>query len=360
MAYKEKEHDYRRIERDIAGDELDQQKVILFYGHEDYLVKSYEKRLKNTYVNPAVSQLDYTLLEGDVTTVDDIISHSDTLPMMSSKRVVTVRNFPGLMPSGGVAALREFGAATFSDEEVKRLTKYMDDIPSTTLLIFTGSQVDTRKALTKKIIQIGKAYNFTRLERKDLSSFIKKRFKSEGKLADDGVIREIINTTGYFDRDSDYSLNDIAGDITKIASFSSEQVVNPSDVSSVLSTSPETDAFALLDSLSRGNKGDSMLLINNIMGTGESGFKLLGLIISQFELMLGIKEYSQRNMDKAAIMNEMGVKSDYRYKKVSEYTSKYSIEKLSSILQSLYDTEKNIKTGIYNEKLAMTMFISNI
>ncbi len=341
MAFKEKEHDYKKLEKDIAGGIIDEQRILILRGHEDYLVKSYEKRIRDLFINPAAAELDYVRLDGESISVDDIISHSDTLPMLSPKRIVSVSSFS-------------------SEEDEGRLSEYLNDIPESTLLIFLGDSIDMRKALGRKMSKAGKSYNFDRLDRKDLSSFIKKRFKSEGKQANDNVIREIINSTGYFDRDSDYNLNCIAGDIVKISSFSRETAITPADVSSVLSTSLETDAFALLDSLSRGSKGDAMLLINNIMDTGESSFKLLGLIISQFELMLGIKEYSIRNMNKDEIMNEMGIKSDFRYKKAAGFAADYSSDKLYDILTKLYEVEKNIKSGIYNEKLAMTMFVSEI
>lgn len=360
MAYKEKEHDYKKLERDLADGVMDDKRVVMLYGREDYLVRSYEKRLIELYVQPAASGLDYVKLDGEMTSVDDIISHVDTLPMMSQKRVVTIYNYPATMASSQRKYVQESGESSFNDADTKKLTEYLDIIPHTSLLIFAGDSVDTRKALCKKISKIGKSYNFEKLDRKDLSGFIKKRFKGEKKIADDSIIREIINTTGYFDRDSDYSLNSIVNDVVKISSFSQKQIITQADVSNVLSTSLETDAFALLDSLSGGNKGDAMLLVNNIMGNGESGFKLLGLIISQFELMLGIKEYSARKMGKKEIMNEMGIKSEFRYNKVSRYLTGYTVDKLENTLRNLYDVEKNIKTGIYNEKLAMTMFVAGM
>lgn len=365
MAYKQKEHDYKRIENDIKEGNLSGQKVILLSGHEDYLVKSYEKRIRDIYVNPAAAELDYVMLEGEDTSVDQIISHSDTLPMISEKRVVTIRNYPGLLPASKSfesksSESKSEDSSANNDSDVKSLISYIDNIPQTTLLIFICERLSAGKALSKKISKEGKSYNFDRLDRKDLSSFIKKRFKSEGKLADDQVVREIMNATGYFERDSDYNLNGIAGDVTKIASFAAEVNVTPSDVSNVLSTSLETDAFALLDTLSRGETGDAMLLINNIMETGESSFKLLGLIISQFELMLGIKEYSLRGKSKNEIMNEMGIKSEFRYRKVEGYISDYSVDQLENILKKLYEVEMNIKTGIYSDKLAMTMFVAGI
>ena len=362
MAYKEKEHDYKKLEKDLTDGRIDELKAVLLFGHEDYLIKFYEEKIRNLYIEPAASKLDYVMLDGESATADEIISHGDTLPMLSTKRIVAVRNHPFVTSAVKKnSSGNTNGEKTFvSDDDVKRLTEYMEDIPETTLLVFLAEKIDTRKALSKKIAKVGKSYNFDRLDRKGLASFIRKRFKEEDKKVSDSVVKEIINATGYFDRDSDYNLNGIAGDIVKIASFSNDREITEADVSSVLTTSLETDAFALLDVLSKGNKGDALLLLNNILDAGESGFKLLGLIISQFELMLGIKEYSARNMNKAEIMNEMGIKSEFRYKKVSAYTNLYSIEKMNGILKSLYEVEKNIKTGIYNEKLAMTMFVAGI
>lgn len=359
MAYPPKEHDYKRLEGDIKDNSLDQIKAIILYGHEDYLVKTYEKRIRSLFVDSACEAIDYVRLEGSSTSVEDIINHLETLPMMSQKRVVTIDNYPALSSSGKSGGGETENKNLMAEEDIKKLSEYVDSISETSLLVFIGDTVDTRKSLSKKIAKIGKIYNFEKLERKDLTSFIKKRFRAEGKVADDSVIREIINSTGYYDRDSEYNLNAIANDILKIASFCKDTQVTQADVSSVLATTLETNAFAFIDSLGKGNSNDAMLLVNNIMGTGESAFKLLGLIISQYELMLGIKELTLRNMNKSQILNELGIKSEYRYKKVSENLNKYSDHDLEDILKDLYDVEKNIKTGVYSEKLAMTMFVAN-
>lgn len=376
MSYnaQKKEHDYKKIEKDLAAaaapppDEIfDGCNVVLMYGHENYLVRSYEKKLKDLYVDPAADELDHVMLEGENISVDDIISHCDTLPMLSKRRVVTIRNYPaiesapaGQKPTGQKPAGQKNEESAIQKEDIKKLSGYIDELPDTTLLIFLCGSVSKNKTLYKKIYGSGKCYDLGRLDRKDLSSFIKKRFKGEGKIAGDEVVKEIINITGYFDRESECNLNEIAGDVIKISSFCHDQIVTPADVSNVLATTLETDAFALLDSLSRGNKSEAMLLTNNILESGESGFRLLGLIISQYELMLGIKEYSERNKSRDEIKNEMGIKSDYRFQKVSGYLGKYSVDDLYSILKKLYDVEKNIKFGIYTEKLAMTMFIAQI
>ena len=334
MAYytQKKEHDYKSIERDLADAVFDEKNVVLLYGHEDYLVRSYEKRLKDIFVEPAAEELDHVKLEGGDITVDDIISHCDTLPMLSGRRVVSISDYPALKNSKGPSTKEDDKTS-----EVTRLAGYLENIPSTTLIIFTNDSISKSKSLYKRITKVGKAYDFDRLDRTDLASFIKKRFKAEGKIADSAVIREIMNITGYFDRDSEYDLNGIAGDVVKISSFSHEDKITQSDVSSVLVTSLETDSFALMDSISAGNRSEAMLLVNNILENGENSFRLLGLVISQYELMLGIREFSERNMDKAAIMNEMGIKSDFRYRKVSGYLGQYSTEKLYDTLKKLYD-----------------------
>lgn len=358
MAYPKKEHDYKRLEEDLKSDELTNVRAIILYGHEDYLVKSYGKRIKNLYINPACEELDYIRLDGNTTSVETIINHLETLPMMSQKRVVAIDNYPALSQATGIGDAEKENKDFFQEEEIKTLVNYLKDIPETSLLIFLSSSVDTRKSLCKNVNKVGKIYNFEKLDRKDLSSFIKKRFKACDKVADDSVTREIINGTGYFDRDSEYNLNAIANDVIKISSFAKDRIITHADVSGVLAITLETNAFAFIDSLGKGNKNDAMLLVNNILGTGESAFRLLGLITSQYELMLGIKELSIREKGKNEIMNELGISSDYRYKKVSENLNRYTVEDLEIILQNLYNIEKNIKSGIYSEKLAMTMFVA--
>ena len=92
----------------------------------------------------------------------------------------------------------------------------------------------------------------------------------------------------------------------------------------------------------------------------ENGFRLLALLTSQFEMMLGYREMKALGKSLPEIQSQMGIKSAFRLKKAAGFAEKYSIPRLMELLARLYRVELDIKSGLYGERLALTMFIAEM
>jgi DNA polymerase-3 subunit delta len=342
---------FREMERDLKTDGLASVRAILLYGPEAYLVKTYEDRLRARYIQPAAEMLDYSRFDGEEADVADIIAACDTFPMLSEKRVVTVAGLP----------LDEKGGAS---PRGRALAEYIPGLPASTLLLITANKASRRTAPYLAIAKTGVAYEFSRLERRDLRAFIRHRLKDEGLGIAEDVVDELSNATGYLERDSEMDLLRLAGDLRRIASYAaSEQAkeVRLSHVAACVDTSPETNVFAMLDAVSAGRKGEAMELAVNITAeTGESGFRLLALLTGQFELMLGYRELKEQGVGFTDMLTALSVKSSYRLKKAAGFADRYSLARLMELLGRLYRVEQDIKTGLYGERLALTMFIAEM
>ena len=75
------------------------------------------------------------------------------------------------------------------------------------------------------------------------------------------------------------------------------------------------------------------------------------MIVSQYELILEVKELKEAGFGKDEIVKTLGV-HEFRVKKAIGFADKYSSAALRSILISAYDTDKNIKSGLITQDLA--------
>ena len=288
--------------------------------------------------------LDYVKFDGEESGADDIIAGCDTLPMMSSKRVVLL--------TGNTKA--------FTASKSNPLTDYICDIPKSTLLIISDPNFAMRSGLYKEIVNEGKAYKLDALERADAKNFIKGRFQAVGKIVTGQAVDEILKLSDYFGREDRGSLYRLAGDVKRIAAYAEGGEVTISDVSACMGTSIETDVFALLDAVSGGHKGTAMEIAYNITSKYDNTFQLLSLLIGQFEIMLGYSELSMQGLSVPEITKKLGQRSEYRVKKASGYAKYYTTEKLMALLHRLYRVDGDIKSGLYEERLALTMFIAEM
>lgn len=342
------QHAFKVIDKDIREGKL--KNLLLLCGKEQYLVDWSIERIVSKYVNPACRELDFTSIEAEMQTVDQIILNCETLTMFSEKRVTVVRDFP---PVSG-AAKKGFG-----EEEEKRLCEYIKNVPDSSILIFTAEKPDKRKKLVKEINAKGSLYDFDTLDESALKAFILKRFKAAGKIAKNAVINEIVSGSGYYHKETDYTLYNLENDLRKIIAHSQGEEIIVSDVFSTLAGDAETNVFAMIDAVSKGRKDEAYRLLFNLLGAGENIYMLLSLIASQFETILETKEMSSERKSLAEMQKILGI-HEFRVKKALGFTDRYSIPDLRRILTAIYTVDRNIKTGLTEQNLALEMLVAQL
>lgn len=344
----EKEHSFNIIARDLKNDDI--RGAILLYGQEQYLVTWAYKQITSKYVNPASMELDLTVIEGDNISITTIKAACETFPLLSEKRVVIVK---------GLKALDDGKGKALAESDEKDLIDFVSKVPDSSLLIFVAEKVDARKKLFKTIAKSGKVYEFDALNEKDLRSFINKRFKEAGKRAEVQVINKLAQSSGYLNKDSGYTLYNLENDIGKIIAYSERDEISIADILSVTEVSLETSMFGMLDAIGEERKGDALRLVAGLLGRDENVYPILGMLVSQFELILSIRElqelrYSYRETAEILEVHE------YRVKKSWAFAGKFTAERLKKALVEIYDIDKHIKTGNMPGRLAIELFIAGI
>ena len=102
-----------------------------------------------------------------------------------------------------------------------------------------------------------------------------------------------------------------------------------------------------------------MLQLHHHLHSGSDPFSIIGAIVSQFEMMLSVKQMREDGMDLTAIHKKLGG-SEFRIKKMIPYVNKYSVDKLKQTLSAIYQVDRNIKTGLLEPQMALEMFIAGI
>ena len=351
MAYKNTiagEHAFKRIGSDIKNDSL--KKLLFFYGKEQYLIHWAINTIVNKYINNACRDLNLSKLDGNIVSFDEIRNNCETLSIMSEKRIVLITDFK-LLESTRTKGIDEV------DE--KLLTEYIKNLPESCLLIFTADRVDKRKKIYKTISEYGGTYDFTELDEKSLKAFILKRFNEAGRSAKPTVIAELIHASGYYDKDTDYTLYHLDNDIKKAIAHNEGLEILMEDILDTVSGNINTNIFAMIDSLSRNRKDEAFQLLHNILVNGEKEYKILALICSQFEIILAVKEMKEEGKPYSEMIKILGI-HEFRVKKAIEFAERFTIAHLRNVLKKAYEVDKNIKTGLLESSLALEMFIAEI
>ncbi|KAF0203880.1 MAG: DNA polymerase III subunit delta, partial [bacterium] len=300
--------------------------------------------------NRACKDLDLSKLDGNVITFEEFRNNCETLPIMSEKRVVLISDFK---------LLESIKTKGMGEEEEKLLIEYLKSLPKSSVLIITTFGVDKRKRLFKTISEYGGSYDFTELDEKSLKTFIVKKFKEAGKTVKPMVVEELINISGYYEKETDYTLYHLDNDIKKALAYNEGSEIKIEDIDATVSGNINTNIFALIDSLSRDRKDEALQLLHNLLVSGEKEYKLLALICSQFETILAVKELKEEGKPYSEIVKILGI-HEFRVKKAAAFAELYSVPHLRKVLQKAYDVDKNMKTGLLESSIALEMFIAEI
>ena len=348
-------NDFRKIEQDLKTGGIDASGPILLCGSEGFLIEHYEKKLTNYFLDTIFPDLNLNIFYGDEASDDDIMGTCDTLPMVGEYRVVVSRDNLGLSSASS--------AKTSASSKQQLLEKYVSQSPESTALIFTSHNLNKKSKLYTALKTDGKIYELNRLSEDDLILFVKKRFKKSKLNVNEKVLSSFIFLSSYLEKDSDKDLFSLTGEITKICTFVSSEgrtEVTFEDLSECMESNLQSDVFTMLDAISTNRKAEAIRQLETTLAQGSNIFQLTALFTGHFEIMLGYKEMSAKDYPKSKMMNIMNVKSDYRLKKLGQFSDRFTIKDLMKILHRFYSIERDIKSGNISENLALTILLSDI
>lgn len=335
----EKEPSYKVFEADLKKES--DLRLLLMYGNETYLIQWAIETIVDKFINPFTRDFDYIKLSGANIDLDIIKSHCETLPFSSERKIVVVENQK---------------LFSMEENEQRELIDYLYTIPDEVMLVFICESADSRKRLYKFFNENGKVYDFKPLDNNHLKKFVEKRLKVANRTAKPSVINEIVLRSGYLDKNSQTTLYDIENDLKKIIDHADSSEICITDIANTISGNIERDVFVLVDAILKGKKSTALSMLNNLFYFGENEHRLLGMICSQLEKLLLVKEINEECDNFTQVVEILGM-NEYVVKKNMTIAKGYSFSQLRKLLLKAYSIDGTIKRGNLDKKLALEMFV---
>lgn len=333
--------------------------VYLLYGQENYLIDYTLKTVKDILIDKALEPLNYIIIDGKEMDFDKIFNACETLPFMSEKKIVIVRDLPLFKSKKEMDEdLKELNISSSNN----KLLKYIEGLEDYLCLIFVEkyNTIDKRNALYKRIKKVGEAIEFTKLKGKDLDDWIQGSFKKYGKKISKANINYFIQQSSYFDSKQDKTLYDLENEIIKISNYLSDSKEATKENIDLLVTKPlEMNVFNLLNSISQKNGENALKLFNEMYMSNEPVLFILHMIVRQLRNMLNIKVLRMKGYNEGEVHGKVGL-SDYEYRKVSNQSNNFTIPQLERAMLHCLETDKKIKLSSVNDRLALEILITNL
>jgi DNA polymerase-3 subunit delta len=262
-----------------------------------------------------------------------------------SKRLVIVRQFLE-------TALSEEGASmvNFLEQE-----KNIFDDKDVVLLFWEAKDPDSRKKITKFLLEKSKSQKFEKLKGSDYKRWILLRLQriNPEVLMPALVVNKFI---GYVGENSAQAANELE----KLATFKVKGEINTDDVDLLVKASATATIFETIEALSSGNKSQALALFHQQIEKGEDPFYVLAMYEYQIRNLLKIGECVwDGNSNQYAIAKLTGL-NPYVVQKGLMQVKNFSVDGLKAVFLQLQEVDVAVKTGKAPDIiLALDKFIIN-
>lgn len=342
--------------------------VYLLYGDETYIRDEVVNMFRDRLLPPEVRDFNLDILDGRETPPEEIATLAATLPFMSEKRVVIVRNAEFFKSRRKTRDNKDdnkegevgesSGANNAAAEEKnpageKALLDYLNAPPASTCLVFTAGSVDKKKKLYKAIEKNGQVVEFSLLKGRDLTLWLERRFANAGKKIDPAAAAELITAVGS-------NLQQLAGEAEKLISYTGRRsTIKREDVVTLVGRTVELSIFELVDAVGERRYEKAVKMMREMVTYGEPPIRLLFMIARQFRLLLQVKVLHGTGYAEKQIASKLQL-HPYVTGKCVRQSRNFRQEEMEKALEEILATDVAIKTGRQEPLPALEILLAHL
>ena len=317
---------------------IPQNPVYLIYGEENYLKDKVEKAILNKFIE--VDEIDKIVLYGDKSKVSiAILEELEMRPFLSDYRVVVLKNFEQMSPSGQ-----------------KRILRYCQNPVETSILLLTSQKSDLKTAVLKKIaeksisINCRKPYNFSDILKWLNIELRNKNINIEPKAAT------------LFAGSIELNYNIAANELEKLLIYTKDtHNISYDDVLASVGQNSVKNVFDLQNTLGERNLKESLRLMENMLQNQVSEILIISMLTRYFLLILKILALKKQNIGENEIMEKhmWEVFRNFRRGYI-EAANHYNRKEIQNVFAALLKADTDLKSKAKLEKVIMTTMIFEI
>ena len=320
------------------------EKCYLFEGEEEFTKHSALQALRRQVAGGDFAAMNDVRLYDPAP--DALIAAAETLPFMSDKRFVEIRQCTLL--SGEKP--KEY------DEEkaIERYQEYFLDLPETACIVFyVRGKADGRKKFYQLLKKRATLVSFDLLDDQELTKWIARQLDKGGKKISFPCCQQL-----WFSAGRDLTL--LSNELEKLIAFLGERTeVTKEDIDAICVKSVEYKVFDLADTLLSGKGARAMAMLDGLLREGEERMMLLSILGRQCRQLYYAAAMAAAGKNPAQIGAEIGIPS-FAVPKTLSLAKRYATGQLKKMAQLCTDTEYQVKSGQLMENGALEMVMLQI
>ena len=305
------------------------ERCYLFEGEEEFTKKSALKAIREKTAGGDFAAMNDTRLADPAP--DELIAAAETLPFMSDRRFVEVRD----------SAMLQTGKAKDYDEDsaVKRLDNYLDQLPDTAVIVFyCHGKADGRKKLYQVLKKKAQIVSFDPLDDRELAQWIAATLKKNGKKISLAACQRL-----WFSAGRDLTL--LNNEIGKLAAYAGDrEEITEADVDAICVQSTEYKVYDMADTLLSGQGAKALRMLEGLLRDGEERLMLLSLLGRQCRQLRYAKALAAAGCQPGEIASKLGI-PPFVARKSLDTARAYTGKQLAEMAKLCLESEYLVKSG---------------
>jgi DNA polymerase-3 subunit delta len=282
-----------------------------------------------------VADLDFNfeVFDGGTASADDVVNAANTVPFMSERRLVIVRNVDKL----------DAGA-------LERLAEYARDPAPYTCLVLVAAKIAKNSKLYRAVAKVGITYEYAAPKRSEYAAEVVKLLRERGKAIALTAAQVLVDIVGR-----DLRRLDIEAD--KLASFVKDaDRVTVEDVRAVAAASAEASVFELCDAVGERDVTKALRVLRRLLDAGETPLGIQAMLGRHVRALIGTRALAARGVAPEAMAPEIGM-APWQARNVARQSGAYTPAELVTSLKGLAASEEEMKTSPTDAGLVIERWI---
>ena len=299
----------------------------VFHGEEVFLLHHYFEQLKKMLLDDLTESFNFHKLNQETFDIQSFADSVEAMPMMAEHTLVHVD---------------EVDIFKLPDAERTKIGEILSDIPDYCTVVFTYETVQWKpdkrlKKLWEAVDSHATVVEFAKQGQRELIAWVSRHFLALGKRISNDLCAYLIDITGG-------TMTALAGEISKISSYSGADEIKKSDIDAV--TEPVLDAviFQMTDLIGEGKYGQALQKLQTLLKMQEEPLYILGAVGNHFRRLSTARTLLDNGRGAADLMKLYHI-PDYPARKTMDAARRFRPEFCAKAAELVLETDYKMKTS---------------
>lgn len=317
------------------------------YGDESYLSSFYANQLASSITDTSGMSFNYYYFDSETVTFDSVYEACESLPMMSDRVCVFIKDFPFLKTTA---------------DELKQYTEYLPSIPSTTTLIFlmATTEVDEKQNSKWKTI-------LDSMNRNGVVFCLSKR--SDSQVADLLVRSAGKRNTSISKETADYFISVVGNEMTvllnefdKLCAFSGGNEITREMVNEIAIRSVEASVFDLTTAINNGKADRAFEILSELIKNKTEPTMIIGTIAFGYVDIYRAKTAAANRANTRDVVSAFPSYKGktFRLDKAASSARNLSMEQVKELIAAVSEADIKIKSFSMNNTVILEELIAKL